>query len=388
MSQTTKRLPTMEDLLSKVNDQKPLAINDQIKGTIIFLAKNQCLIDIPNVGLGVVRGKELYNEDFLARLKVGEDIEAMVIELDNEIGLIELSFRAIGRDKTWEVIKQAYEDQSVVQARIRDVNRGGYLVKVHGIDGFLPASLLSPNHAVKNANSEDNSLLNQMKKYVGQIFEVKIININEDNESLIVSEKAVSDELAQLKLQKYSVGDVIEGTIVGVVDFGIFIRFDEDLEGLIHISEIAWKKVEDPHLDFKSGQKIKAKIVDIDDSQRINLSIKQMLPNPWVKFAKNVKPGDKFKGNVIKVVSYGAIVLGENDIQGLCHISQIAEDGLDSPSQIYDFFKVGDTVDFTVLSLEANEKLYLTRLPLDKAQEIQAAIAAEEAFDDGLDEEA
>jgi small subunit ribosomal protein S1 len=147
---------------------------------------------------------------------------------------------------------------------------------------------------------------------------------------------------------------------------------------LIHISEIAWKKVEDPHLDFKPGQKIKAKIVDIDDNQKINLSIKQLLPNPWVKFAADVKPGDKFTGKVIKIVSYGAIVLGENDIQGLCHISQISEDGLDSSSQIYDYMKVGETVDFKVLSLDANEKLNLTMLPLEKAQEIQAAISEEE----------
>jgi ribosomal protein S1 len=144
MSSTTKNLPTMRDLLQKVSDQKPLAVGDQIKGNIIFLAKNQCLMDIPNLGLGVVRGKELYNEEFLSRLKIGEEIEAIVIDLDNESGFIELSFRAIGRDKIWEGILQAFEDKSIVEARIRDLNRGGFLVKVHGVDGFLPASLLSP----------------------------------------------------------------------------------------------------------------------------------------------------------------------------------------------------------------------------------------------------
>jgi small subunit ribosomal protein S1 len=233
--------PNMNDLLQKVANQDQLKVGNQIKGKIIFLAKNQCLIDIPNVGLGVVRGKELYNEEFLSRLKLDEEIESIIIEMDNELGILELSFREIGKDKIWEEINKAYEEKSTVHAKIRDANRGGFLVKVKGIDGFLPASLLSPTHAIKNVSAEDNSLLNQMRKYVGQVFEVKVISINTESENVIVSEKAVSDEGALIKLQKYKSGDVVEGTIVGVVDFGVFIRFDDDLEGLIHISEIAWK---------------------------------------------------------------------------------------------------------------------------------------------------
>lgn len=368
--------PTMKDLLQRVNPDSEIKIGDRINGKIIFLAKNQALLDIPNVGLGIVRGKELYNEEFLAKLKIDEVIEAVVLELDNELGMLELSFRAIGKDKVWEEIQKAFDEKTVIDAKIRDANRGGFLIKVKGIDGFLPASLLSPTHAVKNVSVEDNSLLNQMKKYVGQSFKVKIININLENESLIVSEKSVSDEIAHLKLQKYKVGETVEGHVVGVVDFGVFVRFDEDLEGLIHISEIAWKKVEDPRKEFKIGQKVKAKIVDIDSDNRINLSIKQLMDNPWKEFSKGTKPGEKFVGTVTKIVSYGVIVVNDEDIQGLCHISQISEDGIDSPAKIHEILKIGDTKEFTVLSLESDEKLYLTLLPFNKAVEVQKALAS------------
>lgn len=371
----TQNRPTMKDLLQKVSMTDELKIGDQITGKIIFLAKNQCLIEIPNIGLGIVRGKELYNEDFLSKLKIGEIIESIVIELDNELGMIELSFRAIGKDKIWQDIQKSFEDKSIVEAKIKDANRGGFLVKVKGVDGFLPASLLAPTHAIKNATVEENSLLSQMKKYIGQIFNVKIININTETESLILSEKSVSDDIAKAKLQKFKIGQTIEGTVVGVVDFGIFVRFDDDLEGLIHISEIAWKKVEDPRKDFKIGQKVQAKIIDIDDENRINLSVKQLMQNPWAAFAKITKPGDKFTGTVSKIVSYGVIVVNEQDIQGLCHISQLTEDLMDSPAKIHDLLKIGQTKEFTVLSLDSDEKLYLTLLDFDKAQEIQQTVA-------------
>lgn len=376
MSASQNYAPTMKDLMVKVGDTDQIVVGGKVSGKIIFLAKNQALIEIPNVGLGIVRGKELYNEDFLSRLRIGEEVESIVIELDNELGFLELSFREIGKDRIWKEITKSFEEKTVVEGKIRDANRGGFLVKVKGIDAFLPASLLAPTHAIKNASVEDNSLLNQMKKYIGQNFQVKIININQETETLIVSEKAMSDEIAKVKLQKYKVNDVIEGHIVGVVDFGLFVRFDDDLEGLVHISEIAWKKVENPHKEYKVGQKVTAKIVDIGSDYRINLSIKQMMDSPWKSFAQTAKIGDKFLGTVSKIVTYGAIVVSSLDIQGLCHISQITEKHLENPAQIHEVLKVGETKEFTILSIDSEEKLYLTLLPIEKAKAIQEEITA------------
>jgi small subunit ribosomal protein S1 len=374
--------PTMSTLLSTITDPTVLKVGDKVSGEIIFLAKNQVILSVPNIGLGMVRGKELYNEEYLAKLKMNETIEAVVVDLDNEQGYIELSFRAIGRDKIWAEINAAFESKSTVPCKIRDANRGGFLIKVYGIDGFLPASLLSPTHAIKSTGVEEKSLTNKMKKYVGQTFNVKLVNISPENDSVIVSEKAVSDENSTAKLEKYKIGDVIEGNIVGVVDFGLFVRFDEELEGLVHISEISWKKVENPNKEHRVGEKVTAKIVDIDKDSRINLSIKQTVEDPWIKFVKGAKVGDKFNGNVSKITTYGAIIVSDKNIQGLCHISQLSESNIESPAKINEIIKPGQSYDFTILAIDnTSQKLYLTLLPLDKAQVIQAEIESKQESD-------
>jgi ribosomal protein S1 len=381
MTQATSTQPTMEDLLNRVSGFNEVEVGQTVSGKIIFLAKNEAILDIENLGLGIVRGRELYNEEYLSHLKVGESVEAIVLDPDNERGMVELSFRAIGKDKIWSEIKEMYEQQKTVDGKIRDANRGGFLVRVHGVDGFLPASLLSPAHAIKQVgNTEESSLVNQMKKYVGQTFSLKIISINPDNETVILSEKAISDEIAQTKLDKYKIGDIVDGIVVGVVDFGVFVRFDEHLEGLVHVSELAWKKVEDPAKEYKMGDKIKAKIIEIENGNRFNLSIKQTLPNPWIDFAKNTKPGDKFVGKIVKIVTYGAIVVNDQDIQGLCHITQMTKEPLDSPAAIHDLLTVGETKEFNILEVSADEKLYLTLLDLETAKQIQLT-AHEEAQD-------
>jgi small subunit ribosomal protein S1 len=371
-SKTDSNNPTMDTLLTTIKDPTNLKIGDKVSGKIVFISKNQAVLDITDIGLGMVRGKELYNDEYISKLKVGEVVEAMLIGHDNELGYLELSFKAIGRDKTWVEVNDAFDQKLTLPAKIRDANRGGFLIRVSGVDGFLPASLLAPSHAIKvTSNADEKSLINKMKDYVGQTFDVKIMSVNPGADTVIVSEKAVSDEASHLKLQKYKIGDVVDGQIIGIVDFGVFVRFDDDLEGLVHISEISWKKVENPYKEHKIGQQVKVKIVDIDKDNKINLSIKQTLVNPWVEFCKSTKVGDVFKGTVTKVAQYGAIAINESDIQGLCHISQITTDKINSAGQVVEHLKVGKTYDFTVLALEKNEKLLLTRLPIDVAQAIK-----------------
>lgn len=370
--------PTMADLL-RLMPQDTLKIGQTIKGTILMVGKNQVIINVPNVGVGIVRNKEIYNEEYISRLKVGEEVESMILSLDNKMGMLELSFREIGRDKIWEEIKHIHENSVTVDAKIRDVNRGGFLVRVKGIDGFLPASLLAPNHAIKTQNGPESTVTNQLKKYLGQSFQVKVVSINPDTDSLIASEKAVSEEAMKLKLSKYRVGDIVEGDVIGVVDYGVFVRFDEALDGLVHISEIAWKKVEDPKQYYKIGDKVKVKITEIDNDFKINLSIKQITENPWILFIKSTKPGDKFVGRVNKIAAFGIIAVDEErDIQGLCHITQVSENPLENPTKIYDFAKVGELKEFTVLKMDGESKLYLTLIEdYNKAVDIQAKIESD-----------
>lgn len=370
MSEILNNQPNMSDLLKHVGSTNDLNVGDKVSGTIIAIAKNELLLNIDNIGIGIVRGKELYNEEYLSRLKIGEEVEALVITLDNDKNMIECSFRAIGRDKIWKEITEAHVTKKTVEAKIKEANRGGFLVKIHGVDGFLPASQLSPTHAIKTVLGEEKSLLNQMKKYIGQIFNVKILSINPEVDSLVASEKAVSDEISSLKLSKYKIGDIVDATVVGVVDFGVFLRFDDELEGLVHISEIGWKKIEDIKKEIGVSAKVKARIIEIDKEGRINLSIKQTITNPWFEFVKTAKQGDIFEAKVVKIVSYGAIVISSKDIQGFVHISQLSEIPLESPSKIHEILKVGETKEFVIVDTR-EDKLSLSILPLETAFKIQ-----------------
>lgn len=374
--------PGMSDLIAYASTApevyKDISVGQVVKGMVLSISKNEVLVDLPTIGLGVVRGMELYNDEYLSSIKPGAEVEALVLSLENEKGMVEMSFRAIGRDQIWNELQDIYEKKSITDAKIVHCNRGGLMVKVRGVIGFLPASLLSPSHSIKQTSiSESNTLLKQMQKYIGSSFAVKIDDLDRETDKLIVSEKAVSDEMLGQKLSKYKVGDVVEGRVSGIVDFGLFIRFDTELEGLIHISELAWKKVEDPRESFSLAQLVNAKIISIDGDGRVNLSIKQTQENPWVHFADSTRVGSTIKAKVTKITSYGAICVTENQIQGLCYIGQMSATPMDNPAKIHDILKVGQEYDFTVIEIHPTDyRLSLSLLAYDEALKIDTEIKA------------
>lgn len=349
----------MADLMKKLSDSDLIKPGDKIAGTIIHLSKGEVILDIENVGLGLVRGRELYNDNYVSQLKLGETVEAVVKSLENEQEMMELSFRAVGRDKIWGEVVAAYESKTTVDAKVRDTNRGGFMIQALGVYGFLPASLLAPAHSIKQGDSA--SMSNQLKKFIGQTFKVKIISIDAENDTIIVSEKAAADEIASEKLAHYKVGQVVDAEVTGVVDFGAFVRFAEDLEGLVHVSEISWKKIEKPEDVLKVGQKLQAKITEIDEDNRISLSIKQTQENPWIAFSQTVREGDTFSGTIAKITTFGLVVVNNQDISGVCNISQLMQDEVVTPATIHEHFKVGDKHEFTVLAVD-RDRLYVTLL--------------------------
>lgn len=389
MTQTVQMQPTMADLMKKVADSTPVQVGEKVAGKIIHISKGEVILDIENVGLGLVRGRELYNDSYVSQLKLGEVVEAVVKNFENERGMMELSFRAVGRDKIWGDIVAAFENKTTVEAKIRDTNRGGFLIQTMGVYGFLPASLLAPTHAVKQGGTDAHSMSNQLKKFIGQTFKVKIMSIDAENDTIIVSEKATADEVASAKLKHYKIGQVVQAEVTGIVDFGVFVRFDDDLEGLVHVSELSWKKVEKPEDALKVGQVVDAKIIEIDEDNRISLSVKQTQENPWILFSKSVKERDTFVGTISKITTFGLVAYNNQDISGICHISQLLEDEVLTPATIHEHFKVGDVKEFTVLSITP-EKLYLTllsdaklaqkRLSEQKAKEKEAKKEAEIAM--------
>jgi len=342
-------------------------LGDLVKGTVISAHKNEVHIDLDGVATGLVRGKECYSESEEYRnLKLGDEVSATVLELENENGEIELSFRYAGRQKAWREINGKMEVGDVVKVVVLDANKGGLMIKYDTVQGFLPVSQLAPEHYPRVPGGDKNHILEILKGYVGQQFDAKIIDANEEEEKLIISEKAAWLETQKEVMDKYKIGNVVNGTITAVTDFGAFVEFDDKLEGLVHISEIAWQRIDNPHDFLKVGQAVKTEIIGIDGS-KIFLSIKKLQKDPWHDVAEKYKIGQKVTGKVIKANPFGLFVELDQDIHGLAHISQLSTKPVKDISEIG---KVGDVKDLYVISIEpAKHRLGLSLLePKAKAE--------------------
>lgn len=343
-------------------------IGDLVKGTVISATKNEVHVDLSGIATGLVRGKECYSESEACRnLKPGDEVEATVLELENENGEIELSFRYAGQQKAWKNIKEAEEGNKIIEALITDANKGGLMIKMGSTMGFLPVSQLSPEHYPRVPGGDKNRILEILKSYIGQKFEVKIIDAIENEDKLIVSEKAAWEETQKDVINRYKVGQMVEGVVTAVTDFGIFVEFDK-LEGLIHISEIAWKRIDNPSDFVKVGQTIKAEIIGIENS-KIFLSMKKLQKDPWEGIEKKYAIGQKVKGTVLKTNPFGLFVELDQDIHGLAHISQLSNKPINNIEEIA---KIGEEIDFYVVSMDPkNHRLGLSLIkPESKKKEV------------------
>lgn len=325
-------------------------------GSILEKTSNALYIDLGQFGVGIVYGKELFDGlDTFEHSVIGDTCQATVEGVDNEDGYVELSLRSATRERSWSELQRKCDEQTAFQTEIIDANRGGLIVRVAGITGFLPVSQLAPDHYPRVEGGNKNKILDRLKLYVGQMFTVKVINIDQTEEKLIVSEKsAVSDEISST-LAMLGEGKIIEGVVSGVVDFGVFVKFIEngkELEGLVHISELAWQRIDDPADIVSVGEMVKAKVVGVDDGLRISLSLKQLQEDPWVKVAERYVVGEKIKGEILKVTPFGGFVKLDNEIHGLVHLSELPDDAKKSSS---DYLKVGEFSEFTIISIEPKD---------------------------------
>jgi len=364
-----------QNLLDKENLKIPLT-GDIVKGTVLAASKAEVKLDIGGITTGVVRGRELYFEaEEYANLKPGDEVEATIIEEENENGELELSFRSAGQQKAWTTLLDAFETRKILKVRVNDVNKGGLLVSYAQIQGFLPVSQLAPENYPRVNGGDKGKILDKLKSFVGTDFEVKVMNLDEKEEKLIVSEKEAWQEKQKDIISKYQVGSVVDGAITALTDFGVFLSFGENLEGLIHISELAWQRIEDPSDLFKVGDKVKAEIISIEGS-KIFLSAKKLLTDPWHDVEKKYQIGQTVKGVILKVNPFGLFVELDSDIHGLSHISQL---GLNPGQKINEIYRVGDKREFTVVSIEArNHRLGLAILAEEK-KSAEAKTDAEES---------
>jgi small subunit ribosomal protein S1 len=367
MSDTDTKTATVDlkTLLADKDWLKIPKVGDTVKGKIISIARNEVRVDIEGYKTGVVRGRELYAEagDY-DNMKIGDEVEATVIDLENELGEVELSFRYAGQQRAWESLRKMMDVGELVPAKIIEANKGGLLVRVNLVSGFLPVSQLSPDNYPRVSGGDKIKILEKLKSFVGQTMNVKVIDVNEREGKLIVSEKAVWEEAQKGVLDKYKVGDVIEGVITAIADFGVFVKFD-NLEGLVHISEIAWQRIDHPRDLVKVGETVKAEVIGIEGS-KIFLSMKKLVQDPWKSVGDRYKVGDTVKGKILKVNPFGFFVELDKDIHGLAHVSELSRKPVKNVSELG---AVGDVKSFKIVSIEPEQH----RLGLSiKALEIEA----------------
>lgn len=329
-----------------MNVPKP---GDVIKGKVISVDRGEIHIDIEGMTTGVVRGQEMFVESReYSSLKNGDEVEATVVELENENGEMELSFRIAGYQKAWDSMKKWMKDGLTLKAKIAAANKGGLILSVEALSGFMPVSQLSPDNYPRVAGGDKNRILEKLREMVGKEIEVKVIDVNEADEKLIVSERAVWEDSQKAVLESYKVGDIVDGEISALTSFGAFIKFGQGLEGLVHISEIAWQRIDHPKDVLKVGDQVKAQIIQLDHS-KIYLSVKRIVDDPWKSVKDKYKVGEKVKGKVLKIESFGLMVGLDKDIHGLAHISELSDEAI---TNLGDKFKVGEMQEFEIVSLE------------------------------------
>lgn len=345
---------------------KKFEVGDVITGKVISTAGRSVYLDLDGTATGIIRGRELFsNANEYANLKPGDEVEATVLEMENENGEVELSFRYAGHRKAWDKAKKFVESQEPTTVKITGANKGGLMVNLAGIMGFLPVSQLIAEHYPRVQGGDKTKILEKLKGFIDKEFKVKVIDANENEEKLIVSEKAAWEEEQKEMISKYKVGDVVGGEITAVTDFGVFVKFD-NLEGLIHISELAWQRIDDPRDLVSVGEKIKAEIINIENS-KIFLSTKKLKKDPWENVDKKYKIGEKVRGKVLKANPFGLFVELDKDIHGLAHISEISDKPISSPEEIA---KPGDELEFTIISIDPKEhRLGLSLKKQKKAKE-------------------
>lgn len=360
-----KTVEADESVMGKLLDAQTIAfpqIGDVIKGKVIEVGTNSIFLDIEPFGTGIVLGREIKDGMGSGKIKIGSQVNATITDLENEDGFIELSIREASYEKAWEDLESKRDTQDKVTTKVLSANKGGLLIEINGISGFLPVSQLSSKNYPRVDDGDKNKILNLLKKLVNQELEVRIIDADREAEKLIVSEKATQKEKDREVISGLKVGDVIDGEVSGVVDFGAFVKFtcpgkdgasakeDDRLEGLVHISELAWQLIENPRDIVKVGNKIKAQIIGIDND-KISLSMRALEKDPWsdIKY----KVGDIVTGKINKINHFGAFVYLDNDIHGLAHISEMTE--MFPGKAIEELIKVGENYDWKILSIESKE---------------------------------
>ena len=323
-----------------------------IEGTVSAVGRARVYIDLPPFGTGLIYGREYMNaRDIFRKVAVGDTIAAKVVDPTGLDGYIELSLKEARQALIWSDAEQAVKNETVLSLEVKEANKGGLILEWQGIQGFLPASQLSADNYPRVADGDKDKILSELQNLVGQFLSVVIITADQNEGKLIFSEKGPQEkEEKEEKVSRYEVGDVLSGEVTGAVDFGVFVKIEDGLEGLVHISELDWGLVEDPRTMFKVGDKVDVKVIEVKDD-KISLSIKQLRENPWVSATKKYEQGQTVEGVVIKFNKHGALASIEEGVAGLVHISEF-----ESEAKLKETLSLGNVYKFTITLFEPKEQ--------------------------------
>ncbi len=338
---------TMDDLLAQ-EDIKQLTPSEVVDGTILSVRKHEVLVDLGPLGVGLVPRREI---GFGKTLNEGDPVTASVVDAELDNGYALLSLRKAAKDRGWDEVQRIVEAGEVVEVAAYDANRGGLLIEYEGVRGFLPVSQLSAEHYPRVGSSDKDEILQRLNGLVGKAISVRILDADKKANKLIFSEKeAIKDGLAD-RFAKLKVGDTVAGVVTGVVDFGAFVNV-EGIEGLIHISEISWERVNNPADYVKVGQQVDAKIIAID-KDRLSLSLKQLQEDPWLKEVDQFKVGGSVEGTVTRITPFGAFVQISPAVEALVHVSELGEGEGADPEKV---FTLNERKEFRVLEIEKDSR--------------------------------
>lgn len=330
----------------------PPNAGDLVEGTVIAIDKKGVFIDLPPFGTGIIYGREyILARDVIKKINIGDKVSAKVVDPSNKDGYVELSLKEARQALIWTEAEQAIATKAILELPIKEANKGGLIIEWQGIQGFLPASQLKPEHYPRVQDGDKDRILEELKKLVGTKLAVSIIGAIPKEGKLIFSEKnSVAGADKAVAVAKFKVGDEVEGKVTGMVDFGVFVKIDEGLEGLVHISEIDWALVEDPKTRFKVGDKVRVRVIEVKEG-KVSLSIKALKPNPWVEAGKKYKKDMVVKGVVIKFNRHGALASIEEGIAGLVHVSEFGSD-----EKLRTNLELGKVYPFKITLFDANNQ--------------------------------
>jgi len=330
----------------------PPSEGDIVEGTVSAVGRARIYINLPPFGSGIIFGREFMNaRDILRKVSVGDSIAAKVVDAGNEDGYIELSLKEARQALIWSDADEAQKKQTIMSLEVKEANKGGLIIDWQGIQGFLPASQLSSDHYPRVEDGDKDKILTELQNLVGQFLSVVIITADQVEDKLIFSEKGPQEkEEKEEKVRNYEIGDTLQGEVTGAVDFGIFVKIEDGLEGLVHISELDWGLVEDTRSLYTVGDKVQVKVIEVKDD-KISLSIKQLKENPWVSAIDRYKKDQEVQGVVIKYNKHGALASIEEGVAGLVHISEF-----ESEEDLKNTLLLGQSYPFTITLFEPKDQ--------------------------------